>query len=259
MAPGLPTNLDLLSTLTQLKFTYHALASSPPRPPLFMNSKLDVLGYPRKFTFVTLQTTKQRLSRCMLSTLSLSLSVALTIVTMLQACSAVRHGKVKNHVSVKQCLILMNSELDRTLVDQLIFLTQDNSRKHVQGLRRHRNSETQTTRPRRARPTRVRHVPHHSQQRRSAPPNGASPNSVGSSARCACVLPAHSTYPSTPSKPKTSKRAARRRRRRSARARVLRRRGRYAGAARISAAYFWTVTRTRLLRRKCERGVHGGR
>ena len=84
MAPGLPTNLHLLSTLTQLKFTYHALVSLPPRPPLFMNSKMDVLDYPRKFTFVTLQTTK-RLSRHLLSTLSLSLSVALTIVTMLQA------------------------------------------------------------------------------------------------------------------------------------------------------------------------------
>ena len=198
MAPGLPTNLHLLSTLTQLKFTYHALVSLPPRPPLFMNSKLDVLGYPRKCTFVTLQTTKQRLSRCMLSTLSLSLSVALTIVTMLQACSAVRHGKVKNYVSVKQCLILMNSELDRTLVDQLIFLTQDNSRKHVQGLRRHRNSETQTTRPRRARPTRARHVIHHSRQRRSAPPIVHHPT------RSAHPPDAHASCPPTRPTPRSS-------------------------------------------------------
>ena len=45
--------------------------------------KLDALGQPRKFAYATLQTTKPQLSRCALSTLSLSLSHSLFLIVVI--------------------------------------------------------------------------------------------------------------------------------------------------------------------------------
>ena len=88
--------------------------------------------------------------------------------------------------------------------------------------------------------------------------NGAPP-SHDSPVRCACecIPPTHSTRPSIISEPRTSKKDSRTKKE-HARPPPMRRTGRRSirsvEAARISAAYFWMITRTRL---RLHRGAAG--